>query len=318
MVTMRSPPGDRRRERVEQRGLARAGAAGDEEVPAGTHRPPEERRRPTGRRRTSSSGTARAPNRRMVTHGPSMASGGMTAWRREPSGSRASTIGDARSRRRPSGPTTRSTSRTIAFGVERERDRLDAPVALDVGAPGPVQHHLGDVRIGEQRFERTQPRHLVGELADEPLEVRSRQERVLVAQELHEPGAQRVGVVAGVVGVGAMSRRCTRRFRSASASGDGSPASGATVMPQHRGAGTQAAPRDDERRGTRRGRRAAAPAAHRRRPHGRRCRGPGPGRSPAARARRRSHAASSERPGSSTSTAPVHAGPPATAPRGAA
>ena len=42
----------------------------------------------------SSSATIRAPNRRIVTHGPSTARGGITAWRREPSGSRASTIGD--------------------------------------------------------------------------------------------------------------------------------------------------------------------------------------------------------------------------------
>ena len=82
-----------------------------------------------------------------------MASGGITACSRDPSGRRASTIGDARSRRRPSGATTRSTSRMIAFGVEWERDRLDAPVALDVRAAGPVEHDLGDGGVGEQWLE---------------------------------------------------------------------------------------------------------------------------------------------------------------------
>ena len=67
-----------------------------------------------GPRPNASSGTARAPKRRIVTHGPSTASGGITAWRREPSGRRASTMGEARSSRRPSGATTLSTRRTIA------------------------------------------------------------------------------------------------------------------------------------------------------------------------------------------------------------
>ena len=113
MVTMRSRGRDRAGERVQQGGLARARAAGDEHVPTPGDRPTEERRRPRRRARTRRAATARAPKRRMVTHGPSIASGGITACRREPSARRASTIGDARSRRRPSGATTRSTSRTM-------------------------------------------------------------------------------------------------------------------------------------------------------------------------------------------------------------
>ena len=46
--------------------------------------------------------------------GESTATGGITAWRREPSAYRASTAGLARSMRSPSGAITRSTAATIA------------------------------------------------------------------------------------------------------------------------------------------------------------------------------------------------------------
>ena len=44
------------------------------------------------------------------------------------------------------------------IGVEIECDRLDAPVPFDVRAAGTVDHHLGDLGIGEVRFERTEAR----------------------------------------------------------------------------------------------------------------------------------------------------------------
>ena len=68
-------------------------------------------RPPSTRRRRPSSPSRRAPNRRIVRHGPSIASGGITACSREPSGSRASTMGEERSRRRR----------------ERREDPLDDP-----------------------------------------------------------------------------------------------------------------------------------------------------------------------------------------------
>ena len=48
------------------------------------------------------------PKRRMESAGPSSASGGMMAFTREPSGRRASTIGEDSSMRRPTGETMRS------------------------------------------------------------------------------------------------------------------------------------------------------------------------------------------------------------------
>ncbi|CAB4965469.1 unannotated protein [freshwater metagenome] len=59
---------------------------------------------------TSGNWIVRAPNLRMVSSGPSTESGGTTPLTREPSGSRASTIGDVRSMRKPSGATMRSRS----------------------------------------------------------------------------------------------------------------------------------------------------------------------------------------------------------------
>ena len=58
---------------------------------------------------TSSVGPGRAAEKRRIdSEGPSTASGGMTTWTREPSSSRASTIGLSSSTRRPSGARIRS------------------------------------------------------------------------------------------------------------------------------------------------------------------------------------------------------------------
>ncbi len=60
------------------------------------------------KRRRSSLESGLEPNIRIVTTGPSRASGGMIALKREPSGSRASTIGEVSSTRRPTRETIRS------------------------------------------------------------------------------------------------------------------------------------------------------------------------------------------------------------------
>ena len=275
------------------------------------HRPPQERAPAARRPRTRRAGTGRAPKRRMVTHGPSIASGGITAWRREPSGRRASTIGDARSRRRPSGPTTRSTSRTIAVGVEVERDRLEPPVALDVGAAGAVDHHLGDRRIGEQWLERTEPRRPRRRArSTQPLEVRSGQERVLVARAAAPSRARSADrVAAGVVGVGGDEPAVHPLLQARVGVGatGSSPASGATVMPRRRRRSRTRSARRRASRQRARARRAAAtrstPASTARATVSRTGTRASTGR-PSTSAISRG---SSDRPGSSTSTAPMRA-----------
>ncbi len=76
--------------------------------------------------RTRSSGSnGRAANRRIVRTGPWIAIGGITACTRDPSGSRASTSGCARSIRRPSGATSRS-MRTRISSASRKRIGVDS------------------------------------------------------------------------------------------------------------------------------------------------------------------------------------------------
>ena len=66
-------------------------------------------------RNRSSFESGREPNIRIVTTGPSSASGGMMALNREPLGSRASTIGEVSSTRRP----TRETMIDIADDLQQ-------------------------------------------------------------------------------------------------------------------------------------------------------------------------------------------------------
>ena len=77
---------------------------------------------------------ARRAKRRIESAGPSTASGGITTLTREPSASRASTIGLSSSTRRPSGARIRSiASRSASSRREaRRRSRSIRPRALDV------------------------------------------------------------------------------------------------------------------------------------------------------------------------------------------
>ena len=102
---------------------------------------------------------ARAVKRRIESAGPSTESGGITTLTREPSASRASTIGLSSSTRRPRGARIRSiASRSASSDVEPHLGRLDPPAALDVDLVGPVDHHLLDRGVREQLLERARGR----------------------------------------------------------------------------------------------------------------------------------------------------------------
>ena len=74
-----------------------------------------------------------APKRRIESTGPSSASGGMIALTREPSGKRASTIGDDSSTRRPTRLTMRSMiARRCALLRKLVWDAGELSFALDV------------------------------------------------------------------------------------------------------------------------------------------------------------------------------------------
>ena len=155
--------------------------------------------RTSGSGAIAASGTGSTRKRRTVRHGPSTASGGMIALTREPSTSRASTRGDDRSTRRPSGATIRAISASMV-GVSKAIDGADQPPGtLDPDVAGSVHHHLGDRRVGQQRLERPQPARPGQDPGHHLLGVGGREQRRLCADEaghlgpVHRPVAGRRG-----------------------------------------------------------------------------------------------------------------------------
>ena len=195
-----------RGERVQQRRLARRSCRRTRRCSTRPRTAHAQERRPTcASSPNAPSGTARAPKRRMVRHGPSMRERrdhgvepravGETA--RRPSATTGRAAG-------PSGATTRSTRRRMPRLVETERDRLEAAGALDERAPRAVHHHLGDLGVGEQRLERTEPDDLVGRAR-----ATSRSCRAVRAAAPRRAAARRAG------GAAPRARRLGRRARRA-------------------------------------------------------------------------------------------------------
>jgi hypothetical protein len=151
-------------DQVEQRGLAAAGAARDQDVHLGQAQALQHldhgRRdafvveQVLHRQRT-------APKRRIDTSGPSTASGGMIAFTREPSGRRASTIGLDSSTRRP----TRETIFSMIFircALSWKVMSVSSSAApLDVHLAAGVDQDVGHGRVVQQRLERAEAEHLV-------------------------------------------------------------------------------------------------------------------------------------------------------------
>ena len=120
--------------------------------------------------------STRCANLRIVSCGPSIASGGMTAFTREPSGRRASTIGDDSSMRRPSGADDAvDDPQHVLLGEELGVGQLDElAAALDVDTVGAVDHHLGDGRVVEEALDRPVAERVVDDLAHELARARRR------------------------------------------------------------------------------------------------------------------------------------------------
>ena len=122
-------------QRVQQRRLAGAGAAGDQHVELARDAGGQELRGlgvsvPNAIRSSIVYGSRE--NFRIVSVGPLSASGGMIAFTRLPSGRRASTIGDASSIRRPTCETILSMMRSrCALSANVASGLLDLAVALD-------------------------------------------------------------------------------------------------------------------------------------------------------------------------------------------
>ena len=107
--------------------------------------------------------------RRMVRVGPTRARGGIIALTRDPSGRRASTMGELSSMRRPKGATIFSMMCcTCWLSRKRTSVQLEAAPPLDVDLKGAVHHDLADGRVVHQRVDGAVPRHLVDDLLLEP------------------------------------------------------------------------------------------------------------------------------------------------------
>ena len=133
----------------------------------------------------SSSFSGLAPKRRMETHAPSSASGGMIALKREPSSMRASTIGQVSSTRRPTFEMIRSMicirwllSRKVTLGL------LHLAAALDVDVLRAVDEDVADRRVLQQHFQRPQAERLVEHLVDQPFALVAVQQRVFGVAEM--------------------------------------------------------------------------------------------------------------------------------------
>ena len=104
-------------------------------------------------------------NFRIVSVGPDTASGGMMAFTREPSGRRASTIGEASSTRRPMRLMILSMIRSRCWSSTNWAFVLrQLAAALDVDPARAVDHDLGHGLVAQERLERAVAEDVVGDL----------------------------------------------------------------------------------------------------------------------------------------------------------
>ena len=145
---------------------------------------------------TRSSALSRsAGNRRIDSSGPSTASGGMIALTREPSGSRASTIGELSSTRRPTALTMRSmTRRRWRSSWKVGGDLLELAVALDEHVLVGVDQDVADRRVAQQRLQRAEPEHVIEQLDEERFALAEAERRSLLGEQL---GEQRANLAFG-------------------------------------------------------------------------------------------------------------------------
>ena len=202
---------DEARQDVEQRRLAGAGAARHDDVQPAVHGRLQEVEHRLRQRlaldqvlRAQAVGAETADRQ----HGPSSASGGMIALTREPSCSRASTIGLDSSMRRPTELTMRSmicirwrSSLKVIAGF------LEQAVPLDVDLVVAVDQDVRDVAVLEQRLERPEAEQLVEDVDDQ----------VLALEEAERASSAASASIMWLISSrisGSASRRLTRVSRS--------------------------------------------------------------------------------------------------------
>ena len=106
----------------------------------------------------------------MVRIGPFSASGGTITFTREPSGRRASTIGEASSTRRPTaGDDPLDDAHQMGVVGEAGVGLVEHACALDEHLVVAVHHHLGDPVVAQERIDRPVAEHLVDHVLDDAL-----------------------------------------------------------------------------------------------------------------------------------------------------
>ena len=145
-----------------------------------------------------------AANLRMVSALPSIASGGTTAFTRLPSGSRASTMGEDSSTRRPMRETILSiVRRRCASSLNLPSTLVELALALEPDVEGAVDHDLGDVGVAQVGLERAVAEDVVGDVLGDPLAVDPGQRPVAgghhVGEHRADLGLQLGGLEVGVV-----------------------------------------------------------------------------------------------------------------------
>jgi hypothetical protein len=134
--------------------------------------------------------------------GPSIASGGAMTLTREPSGRRASQIGEDSSTRRPTWLTMRW-QMFISCCVVAEADvgQLDLAADFDEDRAGAVDHDVGDVVARQQRLERAVAEHVVADVVEQVFLLGDRHHDVLDRDDLVDDVAdflaRRIGVELG-------------------------------------------------------------------------------------------------------------------------
>ena len=159
-------------ERVEQRRLTGTGTAGDDRVELGLDAGAQELgqlRASWCRRATRSSIVILSwRNFRIVIVGLLGATGGTMMFTREPSGRRASTIGDDSSTRRPSGARMRSMMRDdVVVVAEADRAEVEPAFLFEVDRVRRVDHDFRNGRVLQQRLDRAEAEDLVGDRGDQ-------------------------------------------------------------------------------------------------------------------------------------------------------
>ena len=130
----------------------------------------------------------------MESVGPSMLTGDSVALTRLPSGSRASTIGELSSIRRPTRAAIRWMIRT-RWSVSAKADvgLLQAAETLDVDLAGAVHQHVGNGRIGHQRRQRPHAERFLQKIVDQAAAFLFVQRQVLGLQFVVDERSDKIG-----------------------------------------------------------------------------------------------------------------------------